>query len=165
MGVTATPNPSCVPNPEEKRLLYAEAFERVSLAVGGERDAVARMATTVAVLHGMMPHFHWTGFHRVVGGDLVVGPYQGTPACLRIALGRGVCGVAWESGETQVVADVGRFPGHIACDARSASEIVVPLRGTLGEVAGVLDVDSCIPGAFDSLDRRGLERIVGAVFG
>jgi len=153
-----------VPPSEEKRALYAAAYERVVLAVGGERDAVARMATTVAVLHGMMPHFYWTGFYRLVGGELVVGPYQGTPACLRIALGRGVCGAAWESGQAQVVDDVASFPGHVACDARSASEIVVPVRGALGEVVGVLDVDSCVPSAFDAIDLEGLERIVEAVF-
>ena len=154
-----------IPPPEEKRRLYAEAFERVTRAVDGERDAVARMATTVAVLHGMMPHFYWTGFYRVVGGELVVGPYQGTPACQRIALGRGVCGKAWESGETQIVADVSRFPGHIACDARSTSEIVIPVPGPLGEIAGILDIDSSLPSAFSEIDQNGLEQIIHSIFG
>jgi len=153
-----------LPGLDEKRTLYGEAHERVLRAVGGERDVVARMATIVAVLHGMMPHYYWTGFYRVISGELVVGPYQGTPACLRIALGRGVCGAAWESGATQVVGDVGNFPGHIACDARSASEIVVPVRGAAGEVVAVLDIDSCEHGAFDAVDRAALERLVTAVF-
>ncbi len=154
-----------MPGADEKRALYAAGHERVVRAVAGERDAVARMATAVAVLHGMMPHYHWTGFYRVVGGELVVGPYQGTPACLRIALGRGLCGTAWETGETVIVEDVGARPNHIACDARAASEIVVPVRGAAGEVVAVLDVDSCRRGAFDALDREGLERLVAAVFG
>jgi GAF domain-containing protein len=153
-----------VPGAEEKRRLYAEAGERVLRAVGDERDAVARMATAVAVLHGMMPHYYWTGFYRVVGGELVIGPYQGTPACLRIALGRGVCGTAWESGVSQVVADVSAVANHIACDARSASEIVVPVRGATGGVTALLDVDSCDVGAFDEIDRAGLESLLGELF-
>ena len=157
--------PVRVPGGEEKRCLYAEAHERVLRAVGGERDVVARMATTVAVLHGMMPHYYWTGFYRVIGGELVIGPYQGTPACLRIALGRGVCGMAWETGVTQVVGNVDEVPNHIACDARSASEIVVPVTGPAGGVTVLLDVDSCEPGAFDAVDRAGLERLLGALFG
>jgi GAF domain-containing protein len=153
-----------VPAEAEKQVLYAEAFERTTRALDGERDEIARMATAAAVLHGMMPHFYWTGFYRVADGELVAGPYQGTLACLRIALGRGVCGAAWESGRTLIVADVSRFPGHIACDARSASEIVVPVPGPPGKVTAVLDVDSCFPSAFSPVDREGLERIVAALF-
>lgn len=149
----------------EKQALYAAAHERILRALAGERDAVARMATLVAVLHGMMPHYYWTGFYRVIGGELVIGPYQGTPACLRIALGRGVCGTAWESGATVVVEDVGALHNHIVCDARSASEIVVPVHGPAGEVVAVLDIDSCQRGAFDAVDRAALERLLAAVFG
>jgi GAF domain-containing protein len=154
-----------VPAADEKRRLYAEAHERVLRAVGGERDSIARMATTVAVLHGLMPHYYWTGFYRVVGGELVIGPFQGTPACLRIALGRGICGSAWESGVSQVVDDVAAVANHIACDARSVSEIVVPVRGPAGVVSALLDVDSCQPAAFDEVDRGALERLVGELFG
>ena len=156
---------SRVPRDEEKRRLYAEAHERVLRAVGGERDAVARMATAVAVLHGMMPHYYWTGFYRAIGGELVIGPFQGTPACLRIALGRGICGTAWETGQSQVVKNVGEVPNHIACDARAASEIVVPVRGATGGVTALLDVDSCEPGAFCEIDRAGLEGLLGELFG
>lgn len=149
-----------VPGAEEKRALYREAEERIAALVGGEPDRVAWMAGVVAVLHGIMPHFFWTGFYRVVGGGLVIGPYQGTPGCVRIGWGRGVCGTAWATGLTQVVADVHAFPGHIACDARSASEIVVPLRDARGTVIAVLDVDALVTGAFDEVDRDGLERIL-----
>lgn len=156
---------SRVPGAEEKRRLYTEAHERVLRAVGDERDAVARMATAVAVLHGMMPHYYWTGFYRVIGGELVIGPYQGTPGCLRIALGRGICGTAWESGQSQVVQNVAEVANHIACDARSASEIVVPVRGAAGGVTALLDVDSCELGAFCEVDRAGLEGLLGELFG
>lgn len=160
---TATENR--VPGGAEKRRLYAEARERVLRMASGEVDAVARMASVVAVLHGMMPHYYWTGFYRVLGSELVIGPYQGTPGCLRIAFGRGVCGAAWASGETQLVPDVQAFPGHIACDARAASEIVVPVRGRAGEVVAVLDVDSSLREAFDGIDRAALEELVADLFG
>lgn len=133
---------------------------RISGLLEGETDLIARMAGVVAVLHGAMPHFFWTGFYRVVGSGLVIGPYQGTPGCARIAWGRGVCGAAWKSGETQVVTDVHEFPGHIACDARSESEIVVPVRDRSGAVVAVFDVDSEEKGAFDEVDREWLERIL-----
>ncbi len=126
----------------------------------GESDPVLLMATIVAVLHQQMPHYYWTGFYRVAGEALVIGPYQGTPACLHIAKGRGVCGAAWERQETIVVEDVHAFPGHIACDARSQSEIVVPWKNRAGEVVAVLDVDSTLSAAFDDIDREGLERIL-----
>jgi GAF domain-containing protein len=153
-------NTSRVPDREEKRGLYATARERISALTTGEPDRVARMAGMVAVLHELMPHYYWTGFYRVCGGGLVIGPYQGTPGCGRIAWGRGVCGTAWAEGRTLVVPDVHAFPGHIACDARSASEIVVPLRDAAGRVVAVLDVDSLLPGAFDGTDQEGLEAIL-----
>jgi len=152
-----------VPGEEEKRRLYAEAAVRSRGLLDGEPDGVARMAGMVAVLHGVMPHYFWTGFYRVCGAVLVIGPYQGTPGCGRIGWGRGVCGTAWASGETQVVADVHAFPGHIACEARSASEIVVPVRDAAGRVVAVLDVDGLEVGAFDEVDRAELEALVRLV--
>ncbi|WP_343217930.1 GAF domain-containing protein [Haloferula rosea] len=133
---------------------------RIQGLLSGETDLVARMAGMVSILHGAMPHFFWTGFYRVVGDELVIGPYQGTPGCSRIARGRGVCGTAWEQGAIQVVADVHAFPGHIACDPRSESEIVVPVRDCRGEVIAVLDVDSAEKAAFDETDQRWLEQIL-----
>lgn len=148
-----------VPTEQEKRGFYAEAGRRIAGLVADEPDRIARMAGIVAVLHGLLPHYFWTGFYRVSGGGLVIGPYQGTPGCGRIGWGRGVCGAAWATGQTQVVADVHAFPGHIACDGRSASEIVVPVRDAQGRVVAVFDVDALVPGAFDEVDREELERI------
>lgn len=150
-----------IPEAREKSRLYQQAADQVATLVGGEVDGVARMAGVVAVLHGTMPHFFWTGFYRVVGAELVIGPYQGTPGCARIAWGRGVCGTAWETGATQVVADVHAFPGHIACDAASASEIVVPVGYGRG-VTAVLDVDSTAAAAFGDADAAGLGSVLAA---
>lgn len=124
-------------------------------------DATARMATAVAVLHHKMPHYFWTGFYRVVDGALVVGPYQGPVACAVLRGPEGVCWAGVRGGATVVVPDVHAFPGHVACDARSRSEIVVPVRDRTGAVVAVLDVDSEHPDAFGEADREGLERIVG----
>ena len=148
-----------LPTDQEKRGLYATARERIAGLVADEPDRIARMAGIVAVLHDLLPHFFWTGFYRVCGGGLVIGPYQGTPGCGRIAWGRGVCGTAWATGQTQVVADVHAFPGHIACDDRSASEIVVPVRDSSGRVVAVFDVDALTVGAFGTVDREELTRI------
>lgn len=150
---------SRVPDDAEKQALYAAAVVRIRAAIEGEADRVARMAGIAAILHGAMPHYFWTGFYRVVGDSLVIGPYQGTPGCGRIRWGRGVCGTAWATGETQVVPDVHAFPGHIACDSRSASEIVVPVRDAAGRIVAVFDVDSLEPAAFDATDRAALERL------
>ena len=116
-------------------------------------------STIVAVLHHRLPHAFWTGFYRVCGDELRAGPYQGTPACLRIRRGSGVCGTAWAENRTLVVDDVEAFPGHIACDSRSRSEIVVPWRDAGGNVTAVLDIDSDLPAAFCDEDRRALERL------
>jgi GAF domain-containing protein len=143
-------------------------YRRIRQQLAGElakcQDPLARMATCVALLHHKLPHFFWTGFYRLVQGRLVVGPYQGTLACQVIELGRGVCGAALERGETLVVPDVHAFEGHIACDARTRSEIVVPYRDGDGRLAGVLDVDATEPAAFDRLDAEHLEAVLLMVF-
>jgi len=126
----------------------------------GESDLIANAANTSALLFGALPDINWAGFYFLRGGELLVGPFQGRPACVRIAVGQGVCGTAVQRRETIVVADVHEFPGHIACDAASRSEIVIPLM-TNQRVFGVLDIDSPRPGRFDADDQRGLERIAG----
>ncbi len=123
-------------------------------------DPTARMATAVAVLHHKMPHFFWTGFYRVIDGALVVGPYQGPVACAVLRGPEGVCWAGVRGGAAVVVPDVHAYPGHVACDARSRSEIVVPVRDAGGDIVAVLDVDSERPDAFGEVDREGLERIV-----
>ena len=148
-----------IPDAAEKKARYAAARERLHALWAGEPDTIARMAGAACVLHEAMPPGVWAGFYRVVGGQLVIGPYQGTPGCSRIGWGKGVCGTAWATGETQVVADVHEFPGHIACDSRAESEIVVPVRDGRGTVIAVFDVDSTEKGAFDEVDRVELEAI------
>ncbi|MDB4412507.1 GAF domain-containing protein [Akkermansiaceae bacterium] len=143
---------------------YARAKERIRALCEGELDEIALMASVVGVLHHEMEGFFWTGFYRVIDGGLVIGPYQGPVGCLRIAFGKGVCGTAAETGETQVVPDVHAFLGHIACDARSKSEIVVPLRNREGELTAVLDIDSEELRNFDEVDRGYLEEILSEVF-
>jgi L-methionine (R)-S-oxide reductase len=125
---------------------------------------IARMATVAAVLHHKMPGLSWTGFYLLVDGDLTVGPYQGPLACQVLAAHTGVCWAGIDRAETVVVPDVHAFPGHIACDSRSQSEIVVPVRDSSGHVVGVLDVDSTRQAWFDEEDRAGLEPIVAMVF-
>jgi GAF domain-containing protein len=144
-----------------KREAYAALAGHVDAVLAGIDDAVAAMATVSALLHHGFDHL-WTGFYRVVepGRLLRVGPYQGTLGCLEIAVGRGVCGTAAAERRTVVVPDVHAFPGHIACDARSRSEIVVPVFDAAGALVAVLDVDSDRPGAFDADDAAGLERVV-----
>jgi GAF domain-containing protein len=122
-------------------------------------NKTARMATVAALLHHKLPHFFWTGFYILDGGELTVGPYQGTLACLSLAKNQGVCWAAVTRRETVVVPDVHQFPGHIACDSRSRSEIVVPLFDERREVWAVLDVDSRARGAFSEVDREWLEKI------
>ena len=143
---------------------YARAKERIRALCEGELDEIALMASVVGVLHHEMEGFFWTGFYRGIDGGLVIGPYQGPVGCLRIAFGKGVCGTAAETGETQVVPDVHAFLGHIACDARSKSEIVVPLRNREGELTAVLDIDSEELRNFDEVDRGYLEEILAEVF-
>ncbi len=126
----------------------------------GETDLIADLANLSALLNLTLPDINWVGFYLLRGNDLVLGPFQGKPACVRIPLGRGVCGRAAERDETQIVPDVRAFSGHIACDGDSRSEIVVPLHSG-GRVAGVLDVDSPLPARFDETDAGELEGIAG----
>ena len=140
---------------------YRQLDGNVRSVLQGMRDPIAGMATMSALIHGAFRHL-WTGFYRVVepGALLRVGPYQGTLGCLEIAFGKGVCGTAAAERRTVIVADVNDFPGHIACDARSRSEIVVPIMDGSGILIAVLDIDAAQPSAFDEEDQRGLERIV-----
>ena len=140
---------------EEK---YALLYKQVASLVESESDPIANMANVAAMIHYTFG-FWWTGFYRVVGEELVLGPFQGPLACSRIAYGRGVCGTAWKEQRTQVVPDVEQFPGHIACSSASKSEIVVPLFKD-GEVVAVLDIDSENLATFDETDQLWLERIV-----
>jgi GAF domain-containing protein len=138
---------------------YALLYKQIAAVTESESDTIANMANVAAMIHATFG-FWWTGFYRVVGQELVLGPFQGPLACSRIAYGRGVCGTAWKEQRTQLVPDVEQFPGHIACSSASKSEIVVPLFGTDGNVTAVLDIDSEHLATFDETDRLWLERIV-----
>lgn len=153
--------------PSEKQERYAVLTEEVCAVLTGEPNVTARMATVAAMLADSFSQFLWTGFYVVDperAEELVVGPYQGRLGCLRIAFARGVCGAAATRRETIVVPDVEVFPGHIACDSRSRSEIVSPVFGTSGELIAVLDIDSGEPAAFDEIDARALEGLLRRVF-
>lgn len=143
-------------NTTEKASTYALLTRQLESLVEGETNAVAIMANAAALLRQTF-NFFWVGFYVVEGAQLVLGPFQGDVACFRILSGRGVCGTAWDRGETIVVDDVETFPGHIACSHLSRSEIVVPLRNADNEVCAVLDIDSTFLAAFDNTDRIGLE--------
>ncbi len=147
-----------------KREAYDECYDAIAAVwrdEGGETlDEIALMATVNSVLANRFDHYFWTGFYRVCGDRLVVGPYIGTVGCLQIEFGRGVCGVAAQERKTLIVPDVNQFPGHIACDPNSKSEIVVPVFDRDGALIALLDVDSDRLDAFDELDAAGLERIV-----
>ena len=140
---------------EEK---YKALTSAISALIEGETDMTAIMSNVAAAIHQEM-RFWWTGFYRVSGGELILGPFQGPVACMHIAYGRGVCGTAWKRGATIVVPDVELFPGHIACSSESKSEIVVPLFGDDGEVFAVLDIDSERLATFDDIDSKYLEEI------
>ena len=143
---------------------YAELNQQLAALIGDETDFVANMANMAALIFHQLPDLNWAGFYLIRGGELVLGPFQGKPACIRIPLGRGVCGTAAATRQTQVVPDVHAFPGHIACDADSRSEIVVPLV-RVGALIGVLDLDSPRPGRFDADDLAGLEAAAGFLLG
>ncbi len=142
----------------DKAIFYKELLQQSSGLLHGERDITANMANVASLLFHTMRDINWSGFYLWKNGELVLGPFHGKPACVRIALGKGVCGTAAEKRETQVVADVHAFPGHIACDAASRSEIVVPLLKN-GHLVGVLDIDSPIVSRFDTDDQQELERL------
>lgn len=147
-----------VPAGTDKPALYAELQQQASALLAGERDRIANAANLSSLLWHGLPDLNWAGFYLFDGTELVLGPFQGKPACVRIALDRGVCGTAAATRRTQVVADVHAFPGHIACDAASRAEIVIPLlRGD--ELLGVLDLDSPHQGRFDADDQAGLEAL------
>lgn len=147
-----------------KRERYARIELQLAELFAKTADPVARMATVAAILHHKMPGFFWTGFYLLRDGELTVGPYQGSLACLVLKAHTGVCWAGIDRRETVIVPDVHLFPGHIACDSRSCSEIVVPLRDGSGDVIGVLDVDSEAPANFDEADGEGLGRIVDMIF-
>ena len=141
-----------------KTELYAALCASLDSLIAGETDPIANLANSAALVWEALPDINWAGFYLLTGGELVLGPFQGRPACVRIALGKGVCGTAADRRQTIVVEDVNAFPGHIACDAASRSEIVVPLISG-GSLLGVLDVDAPRVGRFDEEDRRGLEEV------
>ncbi|HEX4773652.1 MAG TPA: GAF domain-containing protein [Bryobacteraceae bacterium] len=148
--------------PASKRDVYLQICQQLDALLTGETDIIANAANTAALLANSLPDINWAGFYFLRGEELVLGPFQGKPACVRIALGKGVCGKAAETAETIVVRDVSQFPGHIACDPASQSEIVAPLV-SWGKVLGVLDIDSASVGRFDDEDREGVESVI-AVF-
>jgi L-methionine (R)-S-oxide reductase len=153
--------------PAAKAARYAALAEEVAAVLEGERNFTARLATVAAMLAQAFEHYFWAGFYLVDPAkpdELVVGPYQGTLGCLRIAFGRGVCGMAAAERRTLIVPDVEAFPGHIACDSRSRSEIVVPVFGPGEAMIGVFDADSTELAAFDDADAAGIERILAATF-
>lgn len=144
---------------QEKVQKYQELEKRLKAVLEGETDVIAKMANMAAEIHGTFG-FWWTGFYRVCGGELILGPFQGPLACMHIAYGRGVCGSAWKQDSTLVVPDVELFPGHIACSSESRSEIVVPVHAADGSVSAVLDIDSEKLATFDSTDAEYLQRLV-----
>ncbi|PHR59831.1 MAG: diguanylate phosphodiesterase [Robiginitomaculum sp.] len=147
----------------DKQQRYSELHSEIMAVVAGEPSRTARLASAACLLAmSFAPRFYWTGFYQVDPNkpdELVVGPYQGTLGCLRIPFGKGVCGTCAKNGQTQLVADVHSFAGHIACDSATRSEIVVPVRDAAGQLVAVLDVDSTEPAAFDQVDQQGLEVI------
>ena len=152
--------PAGAPKPE----LYAELLAAARALTADETDPVANMANVAALLWQFVPGLNWAGFYRAIGDELVLGPFIGKPACIRIAFGKGVCGAAAASRQTQLVADVHAFAGHIACDATSRSELVVPIcHGAM--LFGVIDLDSPEPARFDAEDAAGIEALAGLIAG
>ena len=154
---TFTPDPA-----QSKPERYRELAEAARGLIAGEPDAIANMANIAALIWQFVPDLNWAGFYRVIDGALVLGPFQGGPACIRIAFGQGVCGAAAASGQTQLVADVHAFPGHIDCDAASRSELVVPVLRH-GAVIAVIDLDSPALARFDAEDAAGIEALAAAI--
>ena len=154
---------SFAPTPgQSKAELHADMLGAARALTDGEPDGIANMANVAALLWEFLPDLNWAGFYRMVEGGLVLGPFIGKPACIRIALDQGVCGAAARTATTQLVADVHAFPGHIACDAASRSELVVPVLRN-GTVIAVIDLDSPTPARFDEDDARGIEALAGMI--
>ena len=151
------PDADC-PKPD----LYESLAAAAAALIEGEPDRIANMANLAALIWRFLPDLNWAGFYRLESGGLVLGPFIGKPACVRIAIGQGVCGTAAATKETQIVADVSAFPGHIACDADSRSELVVPVVREDALIA-VIDLDSPIPGRFDMQDAKGMERLAQTI--
>ncbi len=149
---------------QPKGEFYRELVSAADALTSGETDGVANMANIAALVWQLVPDLNWAGFYRAIEGELVLGPFCGRPACIRIPIGTGVCGAAAASGETQLVPDVHAFPGHIACDAASRSELVVPVLRD-GAVIAVIDLDSPSVARFDEEDRAGLEALAGVIAG
>lgn len=143
----------------DKASQYGQLQAQVRALLDGERDRIANAANLSSLVFHALPDLNWVGFYFFDGAELVVGPFQGQPACVRIPLDRGVCGAAARTRTTQRVEDVDAFPGHIACDAASRSEVVVPLMGDANQLIGVFDIDSPVPSRFDEVDQEGLEQI------
>ena len=153
---------SAIPLDGSKPEQYAQLLGQARALLAGEHDRVANAANLSALVYHALPQLNWVGFYFYDGTELVVGPFQGLPACVRIPLDKGVCGAAASSRQTQRVADVHAFPGHIACDSASRSELVVPLVAADGALVGVFDLDSPEPDRFDIDDQQGLEAIAAA---
>jgi len=148
----------------EKEVLYKEVMKELDAILKGETHQILKMSTINCLLREALPYYFWTGFYLVHEGELVVGPYQGTLGCLHISFDRGVCGAAAKTQKTQIVPDVHKFPGHIACDSKSRSEIVVPVFNTQKELIAVFDVDSTEKNSFDEIDEKYLEKIMQKFF-
>lgn len=156
------PTPWTGARPASKSALYGDLVSELGGLLAGETDRVANAANAAAALYHALPDLNWAGFYLLRGEELVLGPFQGRPACVRIPLGRGVCGTAAARRQSVLVPDVEAFPGHIACDTASRSELVVPLlRG--GELLGVLDLDSPLVGRFDAEDQAGCEQLAALI--
>jgi GAF domain-containing protein len=148
----------------EKKAAYELALQQIRATIAGEDHWILKMATINCLLRDTLPYYFWTGFYLVDKGELIVGPYQGTLGCLHIPFGKGVCGTAAKEKKTQLVPDVHLFPGHIACDSQSASEIVVPVLTNTNELIAVFDVDSTEKNSFDEIDKDYLEAILSEHF-
>ena len=153
---------SATPLTGSKPEQYAQLLEQARALLHGERDRIANAANLSALVYNALPDLNWVGFYFFDGSELVVGPFQGLPACVRIPLDKGVCGAAARTRQTQRIEDVHAFPGHIACDSASNSELVVPLVDADGALLGVFDLDSPLPARFDVEDQQGLEAIARA---
>ena len=148
----------------KKIIAYKKALKEIDAILAGEENPILKMSTINCLLKENLPYFFWTGFYLVHKGELVVGPYQGTLGCLHISFGKGVCGTAAQQRKTQLVPDVEKFPGHIACDSRSRSEIVVPVFDTKHQLIAVFDADSTKLAAFDEIDQKYLEKLLNEHF-